>query len=77
VNNKEVSIDFRTTQVVELIDWGTVWFNEDSASNIFSFGEMTHITYDNNNEDAFVVQMKKTFKFQEDFREYLGVCSNT
>jgi len=60
--------DFSTTQVAELKEWGT-WFNEDSASNIFSFAEKAeryNITYDNNSEDVFVVKMKsKTIKFQK------------
>ena len=53
------------------MEWGTVWFNEESESNIFSFAEMAekyHITYDNKNDDAFIVKMKsKTIKSQKIF----------
>lgn len=59
--------DFRTTQEADLAQWGTVWFNEKSAANIFSFGEMAkkyRIIYDNANEDAFrVISPKKEIKF--------------
>ena len=41
--------EFRTEQVAEVMEWGTVWYNEKSESNIFSFAEITeryYITYD-------------------------------
>ena len=32
--------EFRTEQVADIMEWKTVWFNEESESNIFSFAEM-------------------------------------
>ena len=61
--------EFRTEQVGELTEWGTVWYNEKSESNIFSFAEMAqryHISYDNKYDDAFIVEMKnKSIIFQK------------
>ena len=49
-----------------MLEFGTVWFQEDAIANIIGFGDLVdqyQITYDSAKDDAFLVHMKeKTVK---------------
>ncbi|KAG7371066.1 reverse transcriptase RNA-dependent DNA polymerase [Nitzschia inconspicua] len=50
------------TQIADLPGWGTVWFSEESMTNIFSLAEMRdryRVTYDSSKEDAIIVHHPK------------------
>ena len=49
---------FHTNKVADVHNHGTVWFDEESLTNIFSLAKMCdryHVTFDNKQEDAFHV----------------------
>jgi hypothetical protein len=59
----------------DLPGWGEVWFDPNCMTNIFSYAQMADqypITYDNQKEDAFIVQLPhKSVKFVRENGLYL------
>jgi hypothetical protein len=58
--------DFKTNQIATLVNFGTIWFNQQAMTNIIAFHEMAklfRITCDTNEDNAFIVHCDPPVKF--------------